>query len=330
MGLSKKTIAKRINVSDTASLTTQDTFHVNPADVKPGRNSRMIEAADYMDRVVDRAISIYKRGQLQPVEARREGDKSLTLTLGFTRRDAVIMLRNGFTAIDPDTGEETFFQNKEALLWVAVTDCDVDQAFLRGIAENLERNDTTDLQEALAQQEIRTTMGWCDAQIARFYGYTNQNRVMHLNKLVCLPEDVQQKVHKKQLALHAALLTEGLGDDERKAVIDACADGKGKVDGAALKAMIRDLIGGKAETSAESEETPEEATEEGGEEAEAKPKKKASASLKRSVKEFAGFAHDMGDTSGVKDSVKNLFNTLVLWFANEKTDKQLWNAIDKL
>jgi ParB-like chromosome segregation protein Spo0J len=311
----------------------QDTFCVDPSDVRPGRNSRMIESSDYLERIVDRAISIAKDGQLQPVEVRKEADNTLTLSFGFTRYEAVKLLRSGFTGVDPQTGESVSFCDPKAQLWVKVTKCDVDEAFLRGIKENLERNDTTDLQEALAQSEIRTTMGWTDAAIARFYGYRNQNRVSFLSKLLSLPEKTQQLVHQGKMALHAALLTEGLSETDQTAVIEAATDGKGRVEGAALKGLIRDLLAKRApaasadETTADAgteDETEDEAEDTGHDEA------PVSARLKRSVKEFANFVDEAKTTVGVKPDVLNLLACLVSWFKNEKTDKQLWNAIDKV
>lgn len=311
-----------IKVEDKASMSRQDTFRVNPSDVKRGQNARMIEAVNYADKVRDRAISIFQHGQLQPVEVRREEDKSLVQSYGFTRRDAVELLRAGFNGIDPATGEEKFFHLPDCTLWVKVVDMTADEAFIRGIKENNERDDVTDLQEALAQSELRTTLGWTDAMIAREYGYTNQNRVAALSKLLTLPEDVQKMVHKGDMALYTALDTLELNPEERAIVLDGSTNEKGKVNGAVLRKMIRELRDAKPVPSAAAEDdvTPRETEETPPKEPKAK---------KRTVKDFNDFVEDMKRNVDTSEEAKELFNTLRLWFADKKTDRQLHNAIDK-
>jgi ParB-like chromosome segregation protein Spo0J len=307
-----------------------ETTRVHPDDIKLGRNSRMVPAANYSEVVRDRAISIFKHGQLQPAEARRLDDNTLELVYGFTRYDAVNALRGGFDATDPDTGEAFHFHKPDLTLWVKIIDVDADEAFLRSIAENVERKDTSDLQDALAQNELRTTMGWTDSKIARFYGKSNQNRVMDLEKLLRLPDDVQLKVHHGEIALSVALLTLDLTDEERNDIIARSADAGGKVSGPALKNLLRDLYAKKSETPVPAELPPETPVpaEEPKDEEPAEDKKRPV--IKRTAKDLERFFEETkADATLINDNAAEILGVLVQWFKGRRTDDYLRTALNE-
>ena len=310
----------------------QDTFRVDPADVKNGRNARMVEAADYAETVRRLAVDLFLNGQLQPVECRRDKDNTLIQNFGFTRKAAVELLRAGFDATDPRTGSVTRFHDPDARLWVKVVDCGPDEAFLRGVKENLERKDTTDLQEALQHQEIRTTMGWTDARIAREYGYTNQNRVAALSKLLTLSEKTKTAVHAGKLALYTALDTLKIDDpEEREAVLDGAVTEKGRVDGALVRKMIRDNLAAKAAP------VPDIDTADGPDAApvlspsEAAESAAPAKAVKRTLAELKGFIAEVIDEHTVADAgVKELFAALAKWVEGTVADRTLWKQIAEL
>lgn len=317
----------------------QDTYRVAPQDVTPGRNSRIIPAPNYKQVVERLAVSIVKHGQLQPSEVRRLDDNSLVCVDGHTRHDAVKLIREGFEAIDPDSGETVRFHDPARLLWVKVTDLSEDDAFLHSIKANADREDTTDLQEALAQAELRTTLGWTDSKIARFYGYTNQNRVADLAKLTCTAEAVKTAVHEKRLALANAVLfiKHGLSEDEQVAFLDAAKDDSGKVNGPKLKKLLREKFegvedgdedeGGYEPVSPVDPKTPPalDPSSEGDEspidETVPKPVKKF---VPRTAKDFQRwFAENTTDESKLNDGAAELFNVLSLWFKGQRNDDYL-------
>lgn len=273
----------------------QDTFLVSAKDVAKGVNSRMIPSANYAEQVKERAADILANGQLQPCEVRRAPDKSLILTFGFTRLDAVELLNE---------------QGHDTKLWVKVVDATEDEAFDRGVSENRQRNDTTDLQEARAQDHYRVKRGLNDTQIAEKYGYTNQNRVMALKKLLTLSPSIQDLVHHGKMSLSAAIDTLKLPEEKREAAVAAATDPEtGKVAGPAVRKAAR----------AEKEETAAEG-----------PTEKPKPPTKRTIKDFNEFAAELIGTNETPENVKNLFKTLSAWFADERSDRQLWNAIDRL
>lgn len=273
-------MAIAINVADKKEIARQDTFQVPPADIIRGENSRVITAADYTSTVRERAISIFTNGQLQPAEARRNDEKKLVLTLGFTRLDAVELLREGFE----HNGVK--YHKPDLKLWVKVVDCSPEEAFIRGIIENNERKDVSDLQEAKAHAILRDMYKKTDTEISKIYGYTNLNRTMALRKLLTLDNKVQQLVHANKLALSAALLTLDVPAEEREALLDGATDVKGNVRGEVLKRLIRDAAERKAEAAEPTGPLGGEGGDgDGGDEGTQEPAGKTK-SLKRSTKEL--------------------------------------------
>lgn len=330
-------MAIKIKVEDTAALSRQDTFRIAPSDAKRGRNSRMVPAPDYAETVLKRAQSIAEHGQLQPAEVRRLDDNSLELVAGYTRADAVQLLRDGFTAIDPKTGEKKEYKDEKATLWVKVVDVTADEAFLRSITENLQRKDTTDLQEALAQNELRVTQGWTDSMIARFYGKTNQNRVAALAKLLLLPDDVQQKVHTGKLALYSALDTLDLDPETRANLLDGATDDTGKVQGATLRKLLRDHYDATGDAPAaeapeapETGETPDADPKGAGVEKDDSDDPKAKKHVKRNVKDLERFYAEKKEEAGdaLSPAAGELLDIMVLWFKGRRTDKYLADALN--
>lgn len=251
----------------------------------------MITAADYTVTVRERAISIFTNGQLQPAEARRNDEKKLVLTLGFTRLDAVELLREGFE----HNGVK--YHKPDLKLWVKVVDCSPEEAFIRGIIENNERKDVSDLQEAKAHAILRDVYKKTDTEISKIYGYTNLNRTMALRKLLSLDNKVQQLVHANKLALSAALLTLDVPAEEREALLDGATDVKGNVRGEVLKRLIRDAAERKAEAAEPTKPLGGEGGEDGdeGNEGTQEPAAAKTKNLKRSVKELQTWIQERVD-----------------------------------
>lgn len=226
-----------------------EVINIDPALVRDGENSRVEEAVDYAEKVKARAIDLFINGQINPGEVRLtgevEGVKTYETISGYTRRDAVRLLREGFTAPHPHSGETFLFRDPDRLFRASVVKVNAEQAFIRSIRENAGRDDTTDLQEALAHDKLRRDWAWTDTRIAGLYGYTNQNRVMALKNLLKLDKKTQMLVHGGKLSLSAALLTKDVTDEERESIIAGASDGD-KVRGAAVASLVRELLDRKA------------------------------------------------------------------------------------
>lgn len=313
----------------------QDSFHIHPDDVVPGRNSRVIPAADYPETVKRRAVEIAKEGQLVPILGHKNGEGKFVVDEGFTRLDAIKLLRQGFTAADPEDGQERFFHDPEAQVWATV-DKDVkteEDAFKKSALANHARENTTDVQEALAQRVFRDEFGWSDSKIASFYGYTNSNRVMYLKKLLDLPQEVIDRVHAGKLGLYPAIdLLKATPGTAVELVTQATTD-DGKVDGSKIRELIRSQQPETVETAQDTEATTKTPTET----PKATPRKKAESEapdqtpkIKRTVRDATKFYEEVGQEETVAHPlVKELFATLSKWqLGGFKTDRPLWNAIN--
>lgn len=337
-------MAAAIKTTSGEKAARQDTFRVNPADVKEGKNARMIASPDYIEKVRELAADVHDHGQLQPSEVRRDEDNSLVLTFGFTRKHAIELLREGFEATDPVSGEVKRYHDPKAMLWVRVIDCGIDDAFVRGLKENIKRNDMTDLQEARAQEELRTGLGWTDTQIARFFGSNNQNRVMALAKLLTLSKKIQEAVHEGRMALSTALDAAKVTDEaEREAIVAGAFDAKGKVSGPAVREAVRAWAEKVAELEAKLKAAEAGAVEGGGEgdgegdgdgdgdgegdgkekEEKEKEKEEKGPSIKRNVKDFKKFVeeiqNDEEEAKEYDEAVLDLLVSLTKYFDGKNT-----------
>ena len=290
----------------------QDTFRLSPDDVIRGKNSRMIPAVDYAEQVLARALSILKEGQLQPARGHKDEGDHVVIDAGFTRLDAITLIRQGFSAVDPEDGETRFFQDTEARLWIAL-DGEVkseEQAFVKSAIENAQRNEVTDVQEALAQERLREEFGWTNAKIARTYGYKNANRVSFLAQLLTLPQEIIDRVHNGDLALHAALALLKIPEGARSDAIALAATVP--VTGAELADKARE---------AQAEESPEEQTDE----------KHDSPKVGRTLKNLKSFCDEVCDETTVASPiVKTLFARLKEWLEGKRQDKSLWLTLSEI
>lgn len=311
-------------IEATGPVSRGDVFRLNPEDITLGKNSRVIPATDYKAKVTTKALSIIQNGQLQPARGHKDDTDHVVLDIGHTRYDAIKLIRQGFEAIDPTDGEKRFFHNPNQQLDVVI-DKDIktaEDSFVASIIENSQRDDTTDVQEALAQQELREVYKWSNSRIARAYGYDNSNRVGFLQQLLTLPQHVIDRVHEGTLALHSALELKKVPEGEAKDTLVA------KIESGEPLTMsdVREVA--RAESSVAEEEGV----------ASSKPKKtkttespKSGAGLSRSVRDFRKFNEELQDPSVVAaDVVKDLFNVLQAWFEGTRQDRSLWNAIGEI
>lgn len=314
--------------------------------------------APSIERVTTTAKSIAELGQFQPILAFELEDGKYRPVFGFTRITAVGLLREGFS--DTETHQE--YKDATRQVWTAVIPAmSEEDAFLRTIAENLERADTSDWDEALNQKRLRDEFGKNDVEIARAYHYNNTNRVAQLRRCIeKLPEDIWQKIHRGRLSLFAAENLLQLGDDTT-VYYEALAkanptpeDPTSKYDGAKVRDFIRDELSKANDSAAQAPTVAEQAAVAGGESvapvaAETKPNPKsrkgkgkgnskgsASASLSRgagAAKKYFGEIVELskGDNiDGWTESQVNFSKVILKWFDGTASDRQLTNAFVKV
>jgi ParB-like chromosome segregation protein Spo0J len=213
--------------------------------------------------IIRRAVSFYRYGQIQPCEVRLMTHNGVSnvpyLNSGFTRCAAARLLRDGFTV--PDDFEEEaitegmaakiapvkpgdFVQVADFMLQCRAVKCNDDEALIRNIVENNERNDTTWIDDAYNQERLRRDCGMSNADIARLYGYGNggQSKVSRLSRLLELPEWLQERIHYGLVPVSAALelLDSGRPVEEWEALLSDATNDHGKVVATKLVDTVRD------------------------------------------------------------------------------------------
>lgn len=152
------------------------------------------------DEVIGLADSLRSR-QDQPIQVRelKGMPDNYEVIFGNTRTAAGRKIVEGFTTasgkvLDP---LPTFTLRAE------VVDIDDEEATMRNITENAQRVQTTDIDDAMNHEMLRTEYGMSDAAITRLYGYGHQASVTQLKKLLLLPENVQEKIHTGNMTKQA-------------------------------------------------------------------------------------------------------------------------------
>jgi ParB/RepB/Spo0J family partition protein len=272
----------------------QDMISVFPENVivVPEENGRLIPATEEevklkAQKVATLAESIKKDGQKQPVLVRRVEGNKIQLVAGYTRHAAITLLNTQ----QPD--DPLRIQCK-------VVDMSPEEAFVSNLIENLQRDDTTPMDDAHNQRRLRDQYGWSEQKIADFY----KNSVAYigqLRKTLQLPEAIQQGVQAKTVPLQAALDLTELPAAEAVTVVAAATNPEtGKVDATKVRQHVRNkrIEAGKGQGKA------------------------------RSMKEVRTFFEETtgpGEAEGVRELAKK-----VLSFIEGKiTDQQMTNALNK-
>lgn len=217
------------------SKTWDKTIMVNPDNLVINPENRGRHFPPTKEEVADLALTILKDTQLTPVEGRKMHDKRVELTYGFTRAEAVKLIREGFTDRDGN-----FHQDKNFLLKIMVVDINKEEAFMHNIRENVNRKATSPIDDAHNQRKLAENYGKTDAEIARIYGYEDQQKVARYRKLLALNEDAKRLVHEGKMAVSAALDLIALPEEKWAEVIASCSRPDGRVEGSKIKNILRD------------------------------------------------------------------------------------------
>lgn len=172
-------------------------WKVDPATLKIDKDLRARHFAPNKQAVRELAYSIYKQSQLQPSEVRKVAGGEWQLTSGYTRAEAVQMIRDGF-----ELHGETI-HDPGYLLSVCISQCTDDDAFIHAITENNTRNATTPVDDAFNQQKLRERYGMSNKDIAKLYG-CDAAAVSRNSKLLTLPAATLRKLHDGQLSYSVA------------------------------------------------------------------------------------------------------------------------------
>lgn len=298
---------------DAAYEATKDTTGrwVNPVEITGESNfSRRHEEPKAKDAVVALAASIYHEGQQTPAVVRQVGDR-LVLVGGFTRRDAVNLIRAGFEY----QGER--LQDADRKLWVTVNDkikSDKDAA-IASVLENV-RREVSPINVAEAQRELIDTHGLNLTEVARLYGYSNTNAVSANKKLLELSAEEQKLVHTGKLSRDAAIKLQQLPEEQKAALIAEAKDGK------VTAAVVTEKIAENREGATESTEAAEESTEAAEEKNKYAPRN--AAALKKFI------AEEVIGNDDIPATVQATFAAISKYLEGRNTGKAILNRINAI
>jgi len=142
--------------------------------------------------------------QDQPIQVRVTKQTGMyELIFGNTRGLAGLKIVEGFKGLN---GKTEYAAMPDFTLRAEVVECDDEEAFLRTITENVQRIQTSDIDDAVNHELLRNEFGMSDAAITRLYGYAHQASVTGLKKLLLLPSNLQQKIHVKDMTKQAGFV----------------------------------------------------------------------------------------------------------------------------
>ena len=194
--------------------------HIVTDDTLNARASQQSE-----EEIESLAQSMLEHGQQQPAIVRRIEGNRVQLVAGYGRRRAILRINER--------------QPEQPLkLLCRVIECNDSEAFLKSIVENLDRAETTVVDDAHNQRRLREQYGWTDERIAEFYK-RSVSHVRQLRKTLVLATPIQQAVAKGNLSLSAAVDLTELPEVERAAVVSQATNANGHVNGRAIRERVR-------------------------------------------------------------------------------------------
>jgi ParB-like chromosome segregation protein Spo0J len=250
------------------------------------------------------ALSLRDFGNMQPVECRKMPNDTLMLVFGFTRVVAARLLRTGFK--HPKTGEDV--KDEGFLIKVLLKSANDKVALIRNIVENKDRTQTSPIDNATNQEQLRDKYGLSDKEIADLYGSTEQ-QILKFQRLLQLPDKAKNLVHDGTLPIQAAIDILDAPDEAKfnQALIEVydLHESEGKINGAQVRSIIRDIIN---DDHRDPNDLPE--------------KKRKPKTLSRSRKEVKSFFEDLRDNHE-NDHLKNLGDSMINFMAGKLTVEEL-------
>ena len=329
--------AKKVAEAVVKTYGERENLYLPPSEY--GRVNSRDKSADpkYADKVADLAVNIAIDGQLEPAVAFRDADGKPVLFAGNTRADAVQLIREGFEADDPRTGDRTRFHNPDLVLHAVVLPgvTTKEEAYILSVTENFKRNNLNPVQEAIVHETLRAEpYNWSDTRIANQFGFNNTNRVAKLKAIrENLTDKYQDYIAAERLAVYPAFDLIQVPAEERDALLAKAAidptDPESKFDGSVIRTYLQ------AKQAAVSEETgtgDEGASESGGEEGgegESGGSTRSKAAPKKNAKDLEKLAEAYKNEEGADDRVTALLGTMVKWFQCKCGDKAFFNALDR-
>lgn len=180
------------------------TLNVAPDKLKLREQKFRGRSKDISDDELNALADSLKERQLQPIQARAiKGTDEYEVIFGNTRTLAA--QKKIIPGFKTNSGKEIPAQ-PDFTLRVEVVDIDDEEAFIRTVTENVQRFQTSAIDDAINHEMLRTDNGMSDAAITRLYGYGHQASVTSLKKLLLLPTEIQDKIHNGDMTKQAGFV----------------------------------------------------------------------------------------------------------------------------
>jgi transcriptional regulator with XRE-family HTH domain len=176
------------------------------------------------------AINMAEKGNHDPITVMDlPGDKKYeydTVT-GFNRHAAGMMIVDGFTYTDPDTGEEIRIHDPEFTLKIQKFIGNEQERMDRNFGENAFRRDLTPIDRAHQVRQLREIRNLSTKEIAARL-YIDPSYVSQVEKLLLLPTDLLSLIArgKVKMGWRAAMKLTEISPEDRLAFIEAVMGGE--------------------------------------------------------------------------------------------------------
>lgn len=190
----------------------QPIFFLNPKDIQvsPEYDPRRYSVS--ARRVQDMAESLVDVGQIQPIGVRASSnpkDKRPMVVYGYTRHAAASKICEDGIGPDPEG----------AFLLACTWSYDDDQeAYVRAVRENNDRNDLSRIDRAHITDRLKAEFGYTQTAVGRLLGVSPATVTQDLKLLKLIPK-IQRMIHDGKMSPDAALELTGMSEEEQEAVL---------------------------------------------------------------------------------------------------------------
>jgi len=183
------------------------------------------------------AESLIVNGQQQPVTIRRDGNNKPVLVSGYGRLQAALLINkdSDLRSLAQMEGQDIFRVN------CLLVSANSEEAFLRSIVENKDRNPTTPIDDAHNIRRMIDQFGWDWDRVAEvFKAKFDKAWAQRLyNKILTLSDDIQRRVHEGKLSINIAMNLADMPESERAEAVQAAEEPDGHVDPGAVREAVR-------------------------------------------------------------------------------------------
>lgn len=303
-----------------AAKTAQTVMTLDPRTLVVNPELRARKFGPAPEAVADMAYSMITTGQDTPISVRnvaaKGADPQWCVVSGYTRTEAAILIREGFTHND-----EEFKQPRFVIKALEAPKMDDAEALVKAIIENHVRNETSVIDEAHNMSHL-IAIGKSQAEVADIMG-VDAATVSRYLKLTKLSDEEQLYVHLGQVPYLVALDMLKLSAEDRAEVLRdqvKAVTGKmpKKLAGAVVSKAVRAKLAAAVDEADEAEEAEETEVEETEDAPVAKPKAEKPKAKAKTISEVKQFLTNFECGAELRE----LLDTLVSWIAGGMGDRK--------